>query len=88
MANHRAIRERTSGPIRAGHRVARAGSPGRVLIVLGTSIPADRAPEDEWVASKSGEGDLLVIEGVELVLEADSDEDPDLIARARPQECS
>jgi hypothetical protein len=73
---------RSGEEIRVGDHIAWAGTPGRVLFVLGSvEVPAEGVGSTDWYAEEFGEGFMLDVAGIGWVFEAESDEDLDFLRR-------
>ena len=80
--NFYATHYRSGEEIRPGDHVSWAGSPGRVLFVLGSACPPEEGVgSTDWYAEEFGEGFMLDVEGVGWVFEDESDEDLDFLGR-------
>ncbi len=69
-------------PIRAGDRITWAGTPGRVVFVLGSpEVPAAWTNTADWLGEEDAEGFMLDVEGIGWVFERQSDADLEFVAR-------
>jgi hypothetical protein len=73
---------RTGEEILAGDRISWAGSPGRVVFVLGSpGVATEWVPLKDWFAESYPGGFLLDVDAAGLVFHEESEEDLEFVRR-------